>query len=60
MIDCETIEDMDDCDGESLSCYGYDPETGKWGWGLVPLEYVYESGRSDIIERLHPRYDDED
>jgi hypothetical protein len=60
MIDPETIEDTDDCDGEALSCYGYDTETGQWCWGLVPLEYIFESGRSDLIARLHPRYQDGD
>lgn len=38
MIDPETIEDLDGCDGEALHAYGFDDETGKWGWGWVPLE----------------------
>ncbi|YBV97098.1 hypothetical protein M1D80_09440 [Phyllobacteriaceae bacterium JZ32] len=53
MIDPETIEDMDDCDGESLHAYGYDPVARKWEWAWIPLEYIYESGRSDIIDRLY-------
>lgn len=55
MIDPETIEDIDDCDGESISAYGYNPESRKWEWGWVPLEYVADCGRSDIIERVYGR-----
>lgn len=60
MIDPETIEDMDDCDGESVHVYGFDPETNGWGWGWLGLEYLYESGRTDIIARLFPEQDEED
>lgn len=59
MIDPETIEDIDDCDGEAVYVYGFDPETKSWTWGWLSLEYLYESGRSDIIDRLFPTYDDE-
>ncbi|MGU3493674.1 hypothetical protein ACLBXM_06485 [Xanthobacteraceae bacterium A53D] len=52
MIDPTTIEDIDDCDGESIYCYGFDPDSGKWECQWVPLEYVADAGRSDIIERL--------
>lgn len=58
MIDPETIEDMDDCDGESVHAYGYDPVKDTWGWGWVALEYIYESGRTDIIERISPQHAD--
>lgn len=60
MIDPETIEDIDDCDGESVYAYGYDPKTGACCWGWVPLEYIQESGRADIMERLFPSYEDEE
>lgn len=60
MIDPETIEEFDDCDGESVHVYGLDNDTGKYSWGWVPLDYVAERGRSDIIDRLFPRYDDEE
>lgn len=59
MIDPETIEDIDDCDGEAVYAYGFDPETSKWTWGWVPLEYIQEAGRTDILTRLFPG-DDED
>jgi hypothetical protein len=52
MIDPETIEDIDDCDGESIFALGYDPLTKRWEWQWVTLEYVAECGRTDIIERL--------
>jgi hypothetical protein len=54
MIDPETIEDIDDCDGEAVYCYGFDRETNGWTWGWLSLEYLYESGRADIIARLFP------
>ncbi|MCB4771451.1 hypothetical protein LGR54_22845 [Ancylobacter sp. Lp-2] len=54
MIDPETIQDFDDCDGESVSCYGFDTETGQWGWGWVPLEDLEEAGREDILDALFP------
>ena len=53
MIDPETIEDIDDCDGESIFAYGYDPLTKKWGWAWIELEYVAECGRTDIVERIY-------
>jgi hypothetical protein len=60
MIDPDTIEDIDDCDGESVFAYGFDPTSGKWEWAWVPVEHIAESGRSDIIDRLFPRYEEED
>ncbi len=60
MIDPETIEEVDDCDGESVRAYGFDPEAKTWKWDWVSLEYVVECGRSDIIDRLFPRYDDDE
>lgn len=45
MIDPETIEDIDDCDGESAYVYGFDAKTGKWSWGWLLLEHLYEHGR---------------
>ncbi len=58
MIDPETIEDMDDCDGESAHVYGLNIETGRYGWGWVTLEALYEAGRSDIIRGLFPYQED--
>jgi hypothetical protein len=51
MIDAETIEDMNDCDGEFLHAYGYDPDTKPWQWRGFRSN-SNESGRGDIIERL--------
>lgn len=59
MIDPETIEEFDECDGESVSCFGFDPETGAWTWGWVHLEDIEEAGREDIMCALFPaRLDD--
>ena len=60
MIDPETIEDIDDCDGESIFAYGFDHVKKSWEWAWVPIEHVAECGRSDIVDRLFPRYDDDD
>ncbi|MCO5135983.1 MULTISPECIES: hypothetical protein [unclassified Shinella] len=60
MIDPETIEEIDDCDGESVRAFGFDNDTGRYSWAWVPLEYVAECGRSDIIDRLFPRYDEDE
>lgn len=59
MIDPETVEEWEDCDGEAVSCFGFDPDTGQWGWGWVALEYIEEAGREDIMERLFPHRRDE-
>jgi hypothetical protein len=52
MIDASSIEDFDDTDGESVHAFGCDADTGTWQWAWVPLEYVYEAGRTDIIDGL--------
>lgn len=52
MIDPDTIEDIDDCDGDSIWAYGYNTVSKQWEWGAVPLEYVYDAGRTDILRRL--------
>ncbi|MDF2810412.1 MAG: hypothetical protein K0S56_1443 [Microvirga sp.] len=54
MIDPETIEEWEECDGEAVSCYGFDPDTGEWAWGWVPLENIEENGRTDILDALFP------
>jgi hypothetical protein len=59
MIDPDSIEDVEDCDGEGVFSYGLDSDTGKWCWGWVPIEHLYEYGRTDIIDRLFPVYADE-
>ena len=33
MIDPDTIEEIDDCDGECVYAYGFDPVTENWAWG---------------------------
>ncbi len=60
MIDPATIEDIDDCDGEAVYAYGFNPETETWGWGWIALDYIQEAGRTDIMERLFPSYEDEE
>jgi hypothetical protein len=52
MIDPETIEEVDDCDGESVHAYGLDAATGQWGWAWVSFEHLAEAGREDIISSV--------
>jgi hypothetical protein len=52
VIDIESIEDADDCDGESLRAYGYDRELGEWQWQWVPVEVLLEAGRGDLVPWL--------
>ncbi|MFN3832149.1 MAG: hypothetical protein ACK4SQ_07980 [Allorhizobium sp.] len=52
MIDPDTIEDIDDCDGESVLAYGYNPISKEWAWEWVPMEELAEAGRTDIIARV--------
>jgi hypothetical protein len=49
MIAPDTIEEAEECDGESVSCYGQDADTGEWRWEWVPIETLYECGREDIL-----------
>ncbi len=52
MIDFDTIEDVDDCDGEAVFAYGFDPLKQEWVWEWVPLEDLAEADRRDILQRL--------
>lgn len=52
MIDPDTIDDIDDVDGEEVLCHGYNPLKKTWTWDWVPMEHLHEAGRTDIIERL--------
>lgn len=52
MIDPDTIEDADECDGESLHVYGRDTVTGQWRWQLVSIELLIEAGRGDLLPWL--------
>jgi hypothetical protein len=52
MIDLNTIEDADECDGESLRVYGRDVTTGHWQWQWLPVEVLIEAGRSDLVPWL--------
>jgi hypothetical protein len=49
MIDIDTIEDADECDGEALHAYGRDTSTGEWVWRWVPVEVLIEAGRGDLV-----------
>lgn len=53
MIDLDTIEDADECDGEVPHVCGRDTETGQWAWQWVPVEVLIESGRGDLLPWLH-------
>jgi hypothetical protein len=52
MIDPDTIEDVDECDGESLHVYGRDISTGRWQWQWLPVEVLIEAGRGDLVPWL--------
>lgn len=52
MIDTDTIEDIEDCDGDTVWAYGYNTVSKKWEWAAVPLEDIYDGGRTDILQRL--------
>lgn len=54
MIDAETIEDWDDCDGNSIYCYGYNSETKEWEWGWCDIADLEIEGRLDILRQLFP------
>ena len=49
MIDPDTIEDADECDGESLHAYGRDTTTGEWRWAWVKVETLIEAGRGNLV-----------
>ena len=52
MIDFDTIEDIEECDGEAIHAYGFNPETKSWEWAWVQIEDLAEAGRIDIVERV--------
>ena len=52
MIDPDTIDDIDEVDGEEVFCHGYDPSVKEWKWDWVPYDHLADAGRSDIIERV--------
>jgi hypothetical protein len=49
MIDLDTIDDADECDGEALHVYGRDADTGEWRWQWVSVETLVEAGRGDLV-----------
>lgn len=52
MIDPDTIEDADECDGEALHVYGRDTTTGQRRWQWVPVEALLDAGRGDLLPWL--------
>lgn len=52
MIDPDTIDEADDCDGESIHAYGYNQNTGAWEWDWIPFEELWEHGRGDIVAQF--------
>ncbi|WP_185933316.1 hypothetical protein [Rhizobium sp. P007] len=52
MIDPETIDDIDEVDGEEVFCHGYDPTAKEWKWDWVPYDHLADAGRGDIIDRI--------
>ena len=60
MISPDTIEEAEECDGESVMCHGQDAETGEWRWEWVPVETLYEQGREDILRYVGVIRDEEE
>lgn len=60
MINPDTIDDIDDCDGEAVCCFGEDAETREWKWDWVPIEKLIEAGRQDVVDQVCGRQDDDD
>jgi hypothetical protein len=56
MIDVDSIEDVEDCDGESVLAYGPDSDTGEWRWDWVSIEHLHDYGRTDIIRQFFPAH----
>lgn len=52
MIDPDTIEDIDESDGEVIHVYGRNSVTGRWEWKWVPVETLIEAGRGDLVPWL--------
>lgn len=52
MIDPDTIEEADECDGEALHVYGRDADSGDWRWQWVSVEALVEAGRGDLTPWL--------
>jgi len=52
MIDIDSIEDCDECDGDLLHVYGRDAVTGQWRWQWVSVEVLIEAGRADLVPWL--------
>ncbi len=53
MITLDTIEAIEDYDGEAAYCYGFDPEARAWSWHWVSREWL-EEHRPDILASLEP------
>jgi hypothetical protein len=49
MIDPSMIEEFEDCDGESVHCYGLDRDSDEWTWQWVPVDVLHEYGRQDVL-----------
>lgn len=58
MIDLDTIEDIDECDGEAVHAYGRSSSTGQWSWCWIPVETLAEAGRDDILHAVGAIADD--
>jgi hypothetical protein len=58
--DRHTIEEAEECDGESVMCYGRKADSGEWIWEWVPVETLYECGREDILRYVGVIRDDDD
>ena len=52
MIDPDSIDECDECDGEVLHVYGRDSDTGMWKWQWVAVETLVEAGRGDLVPWL--------
>jgi hypothetical protein len=52
MIDPNTIDECDECDGEAVHVFGRDTTTGQWVWQWVAIETLLDAGRADLLPWL--------
>jgi len=49
-LDLDSIDDIDDADGDALLVYVFDRSAGEFVWTWISRETLAESGRYDLAE----------
>ena len=52
VINTDSIEEVEDFDGEAAFCFGQDGNSTDWRWEWVPIEALMEAGRTDILQSV--------